>query len=182
MFARAASVIRYSSLLLIVAACSSSTAGEHLDLGMTAEAGATDGDTTDSGATDASAVDGGANGDAGTLEGALASMGFDVAPGALAFPPIDCCAAVTCFGNNPSSPYGEFFVPRGPGQTAANPPSAPTHRTRVALGEDEAIVFVGPTPTARGILWLHAVPLRSSERRDVATTSSRAYPTRSTTT
>lgn len=133
---------RFASLLLFVAACSSSTAGEHLDLGMTDEAGATDG-----GATEASAADTSATADAGTLEDALASMGFDIAHGVLAFPPIDCCAAVTCFGNNPSSPYGEFFVPCGPGQTAANPAeradgTAPAWRLR----EDEAVVYVGPTP------------------------------------
>ena len=137
-----ARVIRFVSVLLLVAACSSSTAGEHLDLGMADEAGATDG-----GPTEAAPRTEAQTADAGSLEDALASMGFDVAHGALAFPPIDCCAAVTCFGNNPSSPYGEFFVPRGPGQTAANPAeradgSAPAWRLR----EDEAIVYVGPTP------------------------------------
>src|SRR5262249_44276607 len=125
-------------LAAALAACSSgSTPDGGEDLGPLPDLGG------DAGATDG----GGADAGRPSLDDALASMGFDVARGELAFPTLDCCAAVTCFGNNPSSPYGEFFVPRGSGQTAANPGeradgTSPAWRLR----EDEAIVYVGPTP------------------------------------
>lgn len=97
--------------------------------------------------------DDGADGDAAAgpsldaFREALAAAGFDLRAGTLEFAALDCCSAVTCFGNNPSSPYGMYRLPRGPGQTAANPAEQPDGTSTVwRLRGDEAVVFAGPTP------------------------------------
>ncbi|MBI5480279.1 MAG: hypothetical protein HY906_15550 [Deltaproteobacteria bacterium] len=118
-------------LLLLVAACGGGTAG------------GADGP-----------VDAGAQADAPpgppSVEGfraALEGAGYEVGDGRLEFAQIDCCAAVTCFGNNPSSPYGQYLLPRGPGQPVANPYEDAEGLSKVwRLRPDEAVVFVGPTP------------------------------------
>jgi hypothetical protein len=105
------------------------------------------------GATDGP-VDGGPQADATpgppSVEGfraALEGAGYTVQDGRFEFAVIDCCAAVTCFGNNPSSPYGQYALPRGPGQTVANPYEDAEGYSKVwRLRPDEAVVFVGPTP------------------------------------
>jgi hypothetical protein len=146
------------ALLAFLGACSSSgSLAASSELGAIEDAGEGDGASSgDADASvgeegvalgDASTTDRSPSVDAATLDDALGAMDFTIAHGVLAFPALDCCAAVTCFGNNPSSPYGELFVPRGPGQTTANPGeradgTSPIWRIR----EDEAIVFVGPTP------------------------------------
>jgi hypothetical protein len=83
---------------------------------------------------------------AGFREG-LVATGFELQDGALEFPVFDCCSMITCFGNNPSSPYGMYRLPRGPGQTAANPNEQTDGTSTVwRLRADEAVVFVGPAP------------------------------------
>jgi hypothetical protein len=60
----------------------------------------------------------------------------------------ECCAeGRSCSGNNPSSPYSAYYLPRAPGQTTPNENEdenglANTYR----LGPHEAVVWVGETP------------------------------------
>ncbi|MDC0741743.1 hypothetical protein [Polyangium mundeleinium] len=60
----------------------------------------------------------------------------------------DCCGeGKSCAGNNPSSPYAAYYLPRAPGQTTPNPEEdagglANTYRLRA----DEAVVWLGETP------------------------------------
>jgi hypothetical protein len=115
-----------------------------------AEAG--DGDDV-AGESAADGDEGAAEGDAtaapdtAALRAALEAAGYDVRDGVFAFPALDCCSLPTCFGNNPSSPYGSYRLPRGPGQTAPNP-YEDVDGTALSwrLRGDEAIVFVGRTP------------------------------------
>lgn len=68
---------------------------------------------------------GGSSGsDASTgLEDELDAAGFSVQSGKFEVIDIaDCCAeGKSCSGNNPTSPYGAFYLPRAIGQTVANP-------------------------------------------------------------
>jgi hypothetical protein len=87
---------------------------------------------------------------------ALTHRGYLVQAGQVGFFRVeDCLALPSCFGNNPSSPYGVYCLPPAPGDTADGPAEPPCPadgnlRWRWRLREDEAIVFLGKTPpTAR---------------------------------
>ena len=89
---------------------------------------------------------GGAAGAAG-LQASLAAAGFDTLDGAFRFLDLSMCCATSCLGNNPTSPYGAFFVPDGPGQSAPNPNKGSDGLSaNFRLREDEAILFIGKTP------------------------------------
>jgi hypothetical protein len=84
---------------------------------------------------------------------ALTERGYVVQAGEVRFFRIeDCLALPTCFGNNPSSPYGVYCLPPAPGDTADPAelpcPSDGQLRWRWRLREDEAMVFLGHTPPA----------------------------------
>lgn len=82
-----------------------------------------------------------------TITEELTARGLDVAGGSFEFLDMSACCATSCAGNNPSSPYGAFFVPRGPGQSAANPGERSDGTSfHFRMRRDEAILFVGPTP------------------------------------
>lgn len=81
-----------------------------------------------------------------SLAASLAANGFTVGSGKFAFLDMTACCATTCAGNNPSSPYGAFYVPPAPG-SAPEPEAGPDGTSDVfRLREDEAVVFVGPMP------------------------------------
>jgi hypothetical protein len=109
-----------------------------------ADAAPTDGD----GATGDGGGDGGAVSKAQALRAALEADGFVVQTGALAFGPLfDCDKLTTCFGNNPSSPYGHVKLPAGPGQSAANPMTGADGLSAIwRLRADEAVIYLGRTP------------------------------------
>lgn len=80
---------------------------------------------------------------------ALETDGFQVQEGKFHLLDIsDCCAPdKSCAGNNPSSPYSSYYLPRAPGQTVANPEEdAGGLSNTYRLGPDEAVVWVGETP------------------------------------
>lgn len=78
---------------------------------------------------------------------AFEAQGFSVQNGSFGFLDLSNCCASNCAGNNPSSPYGAFYVPKAPGQTASNGKEGPDGLSGTFhLREDEAIVFVGKTP------------------------------------
>lgn len=82
-----------------------------------------------------------------SLRAALDADGFDVQDGAFSFLDLSSCCDTSCLGNNPSSPYGAFFLPKAPGQTVENGNPdvngrTPTYRLRA----DEALIYVGKTP------------------------------------
>lgn len=81
------------------------------------------------------------------LQAALVAKSFIVQPGTFEFLDMTACCATSCAGNNPSSPYGTFYIPAGPGQTAPNPKARPSDGMSNAyrLRRDEAIVYVGKT-------------------------------------
>ncbi|MBK7583815.1 MAG: hypothetical protein IPI67_26935 [Myxococcales bacterium] len=94
------------------------------------------------------AASGGSAG-AASLSAALEAQGFEVRAGKFDLLDLsDCCdVGKTCSGNNPTSPYGAFFVPRAPGQTVANPNEEPGGlASSFRLRADEALVYVGTTP------------------------------------
>lgn len=96
-------------------------------------------DASAEGAVDASAE----------LPAAFTAAGFTVGQGGFEMVDLSACCAAgsSCFGNNPSSPYGTYRLPRAPGQTVANPGErADQTSTRWLLREDEAIVWVGTLP------------------------------------
>lgn len=87
------------------------------------------------------------------LAGARNSISIDSAEGAIGFlTPEQCELLDSCFGNNPSSPYGAIAFPKAPGQ-----PAAPKLKTNLPtflgmdiftqLREDEAVVILGWTPS-----------------------------------
>lgn len=84
------------------------------------------------------------------LVAALEAEGYVVDEGRMAFFRVEDCAALpTCYGNNPSSPYGLYLLPPAPDEAidATTPPlSDSTARSTFRLGADEAIVFLGRTP------------------------------------
>jgi len=66
-----------------------------------------------------------------------------------------CCeVGANCFGNNPSTPYGTYFLPEAPGQahedhdwfSGFGDPPEPGLSRSFHLRGDEAILFVGSTP------------------------------------
>ena len=89
------------------------------------------------------------------LRATLGADGYDVDEGSVVFFQIaDCAALPTCFGNNPSSPYGLYLVPPAPGEAPlpTDPPpfSKNGHVSGWRMRADEAIVFLGRTaPPAR---------------------------------
>jgi hypothetical protein len=92
---------------------------------------------------------GGSGGSTAALETALQADGFQLQAGKFEVMDLSgCCAeGKSCSGNNPTSPYGSFRLPPGPGQTALNPGAdangdAVTYRLRA----DEAILYLGATP------------------------------------
>ena len=128
---------------LALSACSGSPgsdAGAGLDASTETDAG-----------IDAASPDAGT--DAGppppTVGEALGAAGFDTLDGR--FEAVDlstCCEeGRSCSGNNPSSPYLTFTLPRAPGQTVPNFDEAPDGTSAaVRVREDEALVLVGRTP------------------------------------
>lgn len=91
---------------------------------------------------------GGAAGAPG-LAAALDAQGFEVKPGKLQVLDLsDCCSqGKTCSGNNPTSPYAAFYVPRAPGQTVPNPnEGADGSSFMTRLRADEALIWAGTTP------------------------------------
>jgi hypothetical protein len=85
------------------------------------------------------------------LRAALEGAGYVVADGSFEMLDLsDCCdPGRSCSGNNPTSPYGAIFLPRGPGQTVANPQEdARGLSFSWRLRDDEAIVVLGRTPPA----------------------------------
>lgn len=75
------------------------------------------------------------------------STDFEVREGRFEFLNLDCCSLPTCAGNNPSSPYATYYLPRAPGQTAANyDEEADGTAAAWRMREDEAIIFIGTTP------------------------------------
>jgi hypothetical protein len=85
---------------------------------------------------------------------ALTRGGYIVQTGELRFFGVeDCLALPQCYGNNPSSPYGVYCLPPGPGERgdqAVKPPCPADASLRWAwrLREDEALIFIGQTPPA----------------------------------
>ena len=78
---------------------------------------------------------------------ALAAQGLAAAPGSFEILDLSGCCQTSCSGNNPTSPYGAFFVPEGPGQSARNAKErADGTSDTFRLRADEAIVWVGTTP------------------------------------
>ena len=80
------------------------------------------------------------------LDGRLRASGYTVTPGKFSVLDLSSCCDSSCAGNNPSSPYGAFFVPPAPNQSPEPDADANGLATDFHLREDEAIVFVGPTP------------------------------------
>jgi hypothetical protein len=87
---------------------------------------------------------------------ALTRRGYLVQAGQVGFFRVeDGLALPSCFGNNPSSPYGVYCLPPAPGDATDGPAEPPCPgdgnlRWRWRLREDEAVVFLGQTPpTAR---------------------------------
>ncbi len=103
-------------------------------------------------ATSATTGAGGGGAPMGTVAELVAELeagGFLVQEGEFSFLDLSACCAPggNCFGNNPSSPYATYRLPRAPGQTAPNleeDPSGLSYAYR--LRPDEAILFVGQTP------------------------------------
>lgn len=84
------------------------------------------------------------------LAATLRGEGYDVDVGSFGFFQVaDCAALANCYGNNPSSPYGFYFLPAAPGEPT-EPLAAPLvhgdQRAIWRLREDEAVVFLGKTP------------------------------------
>ncbi len=119
---------------------------------MTSAAACGGGDSGDDLAINAASLDaaGGNDGrspETQSLAQALTAQGFMVQNGAFAFIDMSTCCATSCSGNNPSSPYGAFYVPPAPGQTVPNSNPRPDGTSSaVHLRADEALVFVGNTP------------------------------------
>lgn len=82
------------------------------------------------------------------LRAELEAAGFLVADGdAAELATDDCCAWDSCYLFNPDNSYLGWYVPRGPGQLAANPAEREDGRSLVwRLRPDEAIIAVGRTP------------------------------------
>ncbi|MFO0694670.1 MAG: hypothetical protein U0230_14005 [Polyangiales bacterium] len=80
----------------------------------------------------------------------LEAEGFTVDEGRFAFFRVEDCASLpSCYGNNPSSPYGLYLLPPAPDEVIdpTTPPlSDATVRSTFRLGGDEAVVFLGRTP------------------------------------
>jgi hypothetical protein len=124
--------------VVVGAGCSSGEAVP-ADAGLDRREGSLDGPSRDV-SSDAREAGGGS-----ALENALASKGFIVQKGAFAFDTnlaASCCAAPTCFGNNPNSPYATFNLPPAPGEADAGTALAPFWRLR----QDEAVLLVTRTP------------------------------------
>ena len=101
-----------------------------------------------SGGSAGSAGAGGSAGKSG-VQSALEAQGFQVQKGSFRVLDLsDCCAAgKSCSGNNPTSPYDAFHVPRAPGQTVANPNEGTDGlAASFRLRGDEAVIWVGTTP------------------------------------
>lgn len=81
----------------------------------------------------------------------LEAAGYSVRPGAQAhFLAEDCAAADSCYGSNPSSPYGLALLPPAPDEV---PPSqvfqlSPDLNEVWRLGPREAVLLLGRTPPA----------------------------------
>lgn len=76
----------------------------------------------------------------------LVAPGFTVKAGSFEFLDLTDCCDTSCSGNNPSSPYAALFVPPAPGQPPEPHARPDGLSSQWRLGQDEAIVFVGPTP------------------------------------
>lgn len=81
-----------------------------------------------------------------TMASSLVASGFTVQEGKFAFLDMTACCATSCAGNNPSSPYGAFYVPPAPGATPEPEADAAGLSTTFRLRSDEAVVFVGQAP------------------------------------
>jgi len=84
-----------------------------------------------------------------TIEQAFAAQGFSFEPGS--FKTIDlsaCCdEGKNCAGNNPTSPYGAFYVPAAPDQTVQEEHAEPDGTSAIfRMRADEAVVYIGESP------------------------------------
>lgn len=80
---------------------------------------------------------------------AFEGKGLNATQGRFEFLDISKCCEPDgyCFGNNPTSPYAAFFVPRPPEQTEPNlGESDDGFSSAFRLRTDEAVVFIGDTP------------------------------------
>jgi len=101
---------------------------------------------------------------------AVEKDGNTVAEGFLTFANYEgCCDPdITCFGNNPDTPYGTYAIPRIHGEepvddvfTTWGELEDPTQTRTYRLREDEALVFIGQTPPAARYLSIRSyLPLR----------------------
>ena len=85
-------------------------------------------------------------GSATDLVGALGARGLTVGKGSFEFLDLSACCSTSCLGNNPTSPYGAFFVPAAPGEPVAPGARPDGLSSTFRLRADEAIVFLGNTP------------------------------------
>jgi hypothetical protein len=113
------------------------------------EGGAVSGGGPASGGAPADGGGGPGGADSLSLVQAFAEKGFGAALGS--FHVIDlasCCdEGKSCSGNNPTSPYGAFYVPPSPGQTVPEEqPGEDGTSNSFRLRPDEAVVYVGQTP------------------------------------
>jgi hypothetical protein len=76
----------------------------------------------------------------------LVAGGFTVQDGKCAFLDMTACCDSSCAGNNPTSPYGAFYVPPAPGAPPEPEADPAGLSTSFKLRADEAVVFVGQTP------------------------------------
>lgn len=131
---RTLSLLCFASLAAIANAAACSGAPAEADLSVNAAS------------LDAAGGNDGRGPDPQNLANALIAQGFTVQNGAFAFIDMSNCCASSCSGNNPSSPYGAFYVPPAPGQTVPNSNPRPDGTSSaVHLRADEAMVFVGNT-------------------------------------
>lgn len=85
-----------------------------------------------------------------SVETSLRSAGYVVERGQVDFfRQSDCQQLASCYGNNPASPYGLFFLPPAPGEVQYPLATAFQRgplRAAWKLRPDEAVLFVGNTP------------------------------------
>lgn len=92
---------------------------------------------------------GSAMGSADELVTTLEGDGFEVSEGKFRLLDLSQCCdeGKSCAGNNPSSPYCAYYLPRAPQQTAPNDnEDADGLSNSYRLAADEAVVWIGETP------------------------------------
>jgi len=117
--------------------------GEHLD-GAGASSAGSGGSTGLGGETSGSIM-----GSADELVTVLEGDGFEVREGKFRLLDLSQCCdeGKSCAGNNPSSPYSAYYLPRAPQQTAPNDnEDADGLSNSYRLAPDEAVIWIGETP------------------------------------